>query len=186
MTHEKPIPALRDLIDRACVASKTGDLQGARLLTALALIAEHVCDELDGDLDAPIDAGGLVSVVCEVLQGCGLWPDASQVDYAGLARNYLKGRDRGLVAVSPEGDFFIPLADDLSVSTRAGNVLARLLAANASGYRIVMVRSGSTRPKKTERDAAERIAAAARLVDIPVSGITLATPKGEIDLIDQT
>jgi hypothetical protein len=86
-------------------------------------------------------------------------------------------RERALLAVRAsraEPPVTLALGEALGTATRAGAVLARLLAAPGSGpWWIVAIRPGGP-VQKRERDAAERVAAAARLIDVPLAGLALA------------
>lgn len=84
--------------------------------------------------------------------------------------------ERALLAVRlerAEAPVTLALGDTLGAGTRAGAVLARLLASPGEGaWWLIGVRPGGP-PQKKEREAAERIAAAARLVDLPLAGVVL-------------
>lgn len=61
---------------------------------------------------------------------------------------------------------------------RAGAVLARCLARpDVAGWWIFFTRRTNTAPTRKERDAADRLLASARLIDVAVRGVLLATPK---------
>ncbi len=68
----------------------------------------------------------------------------------------------------------LTLGESVGQLTRAGAILARLLAASEPGcsWAVLSVRQGG-RVHRTEREAAERIAAAAHLVDVPLTGVFL-------------
>lgn len=72
----------------------------------------------------------------------------------------------------------------LGNDTRAGAVLARMMAhaERVDEWALVSVRARGRKHRKSERYAAERIAAAARLVDIPLSVVILVCGprKGDI------
>lgn len=84
--------------------------------------------------------------------------------------------ERALLAFQlerPAAPVTLALGAALGAETRAGAVLARLLAGPTPGaWWIVGVRPGGP-PQKREREAAERLLAAARLVDVPCAGIVL-------------
>lgn len=74
----------------------------------------------------------------------------------------------------PESPVTLALGSALGSDTRAGAVLARLLAVPGEGaWWLVGVRPGGA-PQKREIEAAERILAAARLVDLPFAGVVIA------------
>jgi DNA repair protein RadC len=74
----------------------------------------------------------------------------------------------------PESPVTLALGSALGSDTRAGAVLARLLSVPGEGaWWLVGVRPGGP-PQKREIEAAERILAAARLVDLPFAGVVIA------------
>ena len=173
-----------DLLDQIIV--QTVSTQEKTFLRALRNIAEHVERELDGDPDAPINGGNLVEAVAPALRACGLWP-APRAEWpwrrlclaaqAGVAKG-----ERMLVAFNVTGDVSGPPlvivdGEALGVPTRAGAVLARLLATGGQGdWHLVAVRPGGA-PQKKEIEAAERILAAGRLVDLPVQTVSIVTTR---------
>lgn len=96
---------------------------------------------------------------------------------AAELRTQIAVGERALLAVRAsraEPPVTLALGECLGTSTRAGAVLARLLAAPGNGpWFIVAVRPAGP-VQKRERDAAERVVAAARLIDVPLAGLALA------------
>lgn len=99
--------------------------------------------------------------------------------------------ERALLAVradQTQTPLTLALGDALGPNTRAGSVLARLLSSPGEGpWWLIGVRPGGP-PQKKEREAAERIAAAARLVDLPLARVVLiagnhAWPLNEAETI---
>jgi len=96
---------------------------------------------------------------------------------AAELRTQIAVGERAILAVRAsraEPPVTLALGECFGSSTRAGAVLARLLAAPGSGpWYIVGIRPAGA-VQKREQDAASRIAAAARLIDVPLAGLALA------------
>lgn len=162
--------------------------EATKYLLALSHIAALVNDELDGDPDAPLNAGNVTEVVCDALQSCGLWPAAKQEhapeweQFASIARGLIAQSDHAILAFFPNDPGRAPitlaLGGRMDRETRAGAVLAWLLASDCQGAWIVYLRPGAVKVAKREAEAAARIMAAGRLVDFQPSGVVLVTPKG--------
>lgn len=162
-----------------------------RCLTALERILSHVLVQLDGNPDAPLDSGDVVECVHDALLRAQLLPtsEPAPADETVLARVLREGHDmvlnkeKALLATRGDGQWItLELGETLNQRTRAGRVLGRLLGTFGDGpWYIVASRPGTPRtpPMKVEHEAAERIAAAARLVDLPLAGVYLDVRGGK-------
>lgn len=190
MFSQAELQALRQTVSRQ-VGLNTYENLNLRCLTALERILSHVVLCLDGDRDADINACDLAEVVMDALERAKLLDPVPQADPQSeleqcvvVCRARVPPGAKMLYALCAGDVEPIPLVqgETLGSSVRAGNVLARLLAADRNGpWYIVAMREGTVRsqPRKSERDAADRIAAAARLVDLPLAGIYLDIRGGK-------
>ena len=182
MNTQASLQALRETVSRRVDLATHGELN-LRCLTALERILSHVAVELDVNPDTPIDGGDLVEVTLDALRRAGLLeretsPSSGDVRERILRELRARVGDPDECIVATRGDgVWAPLdVGGLGQRTRAGAILARLLAVPGDGpWYIIAVRPGSPRTvvKRVERDAADRIASAARLVDVPLAGISL-------------
>lgn len=93
---------------------------------------------------------------------------------------HVPGGERAILLV-PQGAVeptILALGESLGAKTRAGAVLAQALAAGQERPWIVAFRPGSSRVMKQEFDAADRIMAGGRLVDLQPAGVILVTSGG--------
>ena len=192
MSSQAELQALRQTISRQVGLSAYENLN-IRCLTALERILSHVVVCLDGDRDAPVVGSDLVEVVMDALDRAKLLelaPPPPAANFAALARNLGMCRARAIPGTKTlfaicAGDVEPILLENggtLGNETRAGHVLGRLLGAGRSEpWYIVAIRDGTARsqPLKNEQYAADRIAAAARLVDLPLTGIYLDIRGGK-------
>lgn len=120
-------------------------------------------------------------------------PEDAGVRLARALAGQISSGERALLATREgmEAPLTLALGECLGASTRAGAVLARLLAAgDGPPWVIVGARIGG-QPQIRECDAADRIMAAAQLVDIPLLGVYLNVPLlgiyllrgGKVDLL---
>ena len=191
MNTQANLQALRQTISREVVLQTYEDLN-MRCLKALHLILAHTVEALDGDRDTDLNAGDMLSVVMDSLERHGLLelaPPPAE-NFAALERNLGACRARAvpggrtLFAICA-GDVEPVLLENggaLGNETRLARVLGRLLGAGRSEpWYIVAIREGTARsqPLKNEQYAADRIAAAARLVALPLAGIYLDIRGGK-------
>ena len=105
------------------------------------------------------------------------------------AQRSVKSGDSALIAVRPRADgeadavVTLALGAGLDALTRAGAILARLLATPGAGpWYVVAVRPSRRPTSAREIDAAERILAGSNLVDAGVAAVLLVTPRGTFPL----
>ncbi len=190
MDTQATLQALRETISCQVELSAHAELN-LRCLTALERILSHVLVQLDGDSDAPLDSGDVVECVHGALLRAQLLPagEPTPADETVLARVLREGHDvvlnkeKALLATRGDGQWItLELGETLNQRTRAGRVLGRLLGTFGDGpWYIIASRPGTSRtpPMKVEREAAERIAAAARLTDLPLAGVYLDVRGGK-------
>lgn len=170
-------------------------------LKALEQILAHVVTALDGDRNADMNAGDTQEVVLDALERHGLLelaPPPAE-DLSALERNLGMCRARAIPGAKMlfaicAGDVEPVLLENggwaLGNETRAGRILGRLLGTGrCEPWYIVAMRYGTARsqPRKHEQDAADRIAACARLVDLPLAGIYLDIRGGKTHtLVEKT